>query len=362
LLRRTKVIKKHALTCLSATLIACLLLLTPGCSWNWPEQNDSASNSGDRNASLAETQQLQPTFNFAPYSSAIYAGLQQNTFSKSGYDTDPDISRDGQWMAYVSNSHSGNPDIYLKALNGESIVQKTMSPAKDLHPCFSPDEKHIAFTSDRNGNYDVFIMPTDRNGSLWQVTRSSADEIAPSWSWDGKKLTFCSRTARGEWELWVIDLKTRLLTNLGPGMNPEWHPTEDLIVFQRPYYNDALSYSIYTIDTEGKNLTLIVRGDRWVPTNPSWSPDGTRIAFAATNSAESLAWVQPVTKANEIWMINADGSQELRVTEGAGHYWGPTWATVGGEERIYFASDRDNTTNIWSIFCSKFSIEETVSE
>jgi len=348
--------KERNLALLGAAMAACLLMVQ-GCSWRWPERNDTANL--PEPANLAKTEQLQPAYNFAPYSTAIYAELQRNTFSKTGYDTDPDISRDGRWLVYVSDSHSGNPDIYLKTLTGESMVQKTMSPANDIQPCFSPDGKYLAFASDRNGNYDIFIMPTDKNGSLWQVTRTSADDVAPSWSWDGKRLAFSSRTSRGEWELWIIDLKTRSLTNLGPGLNPDWHPSKDLIAFQRPYYNGALSYSIYTIDTEGKNLTLLVRGERWVPTCPSWSPDGSRIAFAVTNTAESLGRVRPINKANEIWMVNVDGSQELRVTEGTGHYWTPTWARINAEERIYFASDRDNTANIWSVRCSRFPIAES---
>lgn len=350
--------KDYKLACVGAAAVAFLLVLAAGCSWSWPERNDSAQSPNPANTNLAQTEPVKPPYNFAPYSSAIYAGLQQNTFSKTGFDTDPDVSSDGRWLVYVSDNHTGNPDIFLKTITGESIIQKTMSSSNDIQPCFSPDGKFVSFTSDRNGNYDIFIMPTDKNGSLWQVTRTGADEMSPSWSWDGTKLAFCSRTARGEWEIWVVDLKTSSLTNLGPGMNPEWHPTKDLIVFQRPYYNGSLSYSIYTIDTEGKNLTLTVRGDRWVPTNPSWSPDGTRIAFAVTNSADSLNTAQPLVKANEIWMINADGSQEMRVTEGPGRYWAPTWSKVGDEERIYFASDRDSATNIWSVRCSRFTIEE----
>lgn len=339
-----------------AALVVCFLVLTQGCSWNRPEKNDTANgNPGN----VAGTRQINPPLNFAPYSpAAIYAGLQRNTFSKTGYDTDPDISRDGQWIVYVSDSHSGNPDIFLKKLNGEAIVQKTTSASNDVQPCFSPDGKNIAFSSDRNGKYDIFIMPTDKNGSLWQVTRSTADAVSPSWSPDGKKLAYCAKTPRGDWEIWIADLNTQSLTNLGPGMNPKWHPTQNLILFQRPYYSGALSYSIYTIDTEGKNLTLLVRGDRWVPTNAAWSTDGARIAFAARGNADGLATVAPLTKANDIWMINADGSQELRVTEGPGQNWRPTWAKIGDEEKIFFVSDKDNQTNIWSLNCGKFQIEE----
>ena len=346
--------KEFNLTVIGLAFIACIFVLAQGCSWITPERNDTAKNPA---TSSAETQQISPKM-FAPYSSTLYAGLQQNTFSKTGFDADPDVSRDGQWLVYVSDNYSDNPDIFLKPLNGDAIVQKTASPANDLQPCFSPDGKNITFTSDRNGHYDIFIMPADKNGSLWQVTRSAADAISPSWSPDGKKLAYCSRTPRGDWEMWTVDLKTQTFTNLGPGMNPKWHPTQNLILFQRPYYNGALSYGVYTIDTEGKSLTLIVRDDRWVPTNPSWSPDGTRIAFAACNNADGLNSISPLTKANDIWIVNADGSQELQVTEGPGRNWHPTWAKIGDAEKIFFVSDKDNQINIWSLSSSKFQIQE----
>lgn len=348
--------KNVNLVSVGVAIAACLLMLIPGCLLTSVERNDTGKNPA---TSSAETEQLTAPLNFAPYSATTaYSGLQRNTFSRTGYDSDPDVSRDGEWLVYVSDSHSGNPDIFLKKVNGESIVQKTTSPANDLQPCFSPDGKNIAFTSDRNGKYDIFIMPVDKNGSLWQVTRSNTDSISPSWSPDGKRLVYSARTARGDWEMWIVDLKTQSLTNLGPGMNPKWNPVQNLIVFQRPYYNGALSYSIYTIDADGKNLTLVVRGDRWVPTNPAWSPDGARIAFAVCSNADGLNAIAPVIKANDIWTVNVDGSHELRVTEGPGQNWHPTWAKIGDEEKIFFVSDKDNQTNIWSVSCARLQIQE----
>jgi len=347
--------KQLNLAVISLAFIACTFILAQGCSLTALERNNAARNPA---ISSAETEQISPKM-FAPYSTAaLYAGLQQNTFSKTGFDADPDVSRDGKLLVYVSDNHSGNADIFLKPLDGEAIIQKTTSPSNDLQPCFSPDGKNIAFASDRNGNYDIFIMQADKNGSLWQVTRSAADEISPSWSPDGTKIVYCARMPHGDWEMWIADLKTQTLTNLGPGMNPRWHPAKNLILFQRPYYNGTLSYNIYTIDTEGKNLTLIVRGDTWVPTNPSWSPDGTRIAFAACGNADGLNSISPITKANDIWIVNADGSREIKATEGPGKNWHPAWAKIGSEEKIFFVSDKDNQTNIWNLSSSKFQIQE----
>src|ERR1700694_1411441 len=66
---------------------------------------------------------------------------------------------------------------------------------------------------------------------------------------------------------------------------------------------------------------------------PSWSPDGTRIAFTAFRNGTDNTYVN-------IYVMNADGTGLIRLTTDAGNDIEPAWSPDGTQ--IAFASDRDH--------------------
>jgi Tol biopolymer transport system component len=71
------------------------------------------------------------------------------------------------------------------------------------------------------------------------------------------------------------------------------------------------------------NLSASATNDR----DPAWSPAGTRIAF---------------TRGNNIWVMNADGSDQVDLTNSPNSNGGPAWSPDGS--KIAFVSDRDVTS------------------
>ena len=71
--------------------------------------------------------------------------------------------------------------------------------------------------------------------------------------------------------------------------------------------------------------------DDW---HPSWSPDGERIAFASEMEGNF-----------EIYVMDADGENQQRLTDDPRSDWHPSWSPDG--ERIAFTSDRDRDFEIY---------------
>lgn len=276
--------------------------------------------------------------------------LFQVSFAAEGADFDPDVSSDGDWIVFASTQHREDADIYRKTIDGRVVTQLTSDPAQDVMPEIAPDGRKVVFTSDRNGNWDVFVMSVD-GGPATQITFDDAHELHPTWSPDGTRLCYCrfnDRTAR--WELWTVSLeRPGVRTFVCEGMFPRWSPdaTTDRILFQRARKRGSQLYGVWTIDlTEagGVNPTEVVAAGDAAIMHPTWSPDGTRIAFTSVDRPEVSEDGMPVE--SDIWVIDADGMGRTALTSGGFRNMRPTWATDG---RVYFTSNRGGLDVIWAV-------------
>jgi Tol biopolymer transport system component len=73
---------------------------------------------------------------------------------------------------------------------------------------------------------------------------------------------------------------------------------------------------VWTIDADGTDLTRLTHSP-WPEFDPSWSPDGTQIAFRSERSGEP-----------EIWLMNADGKGQRRLTAGLSPAWSPDGSLI----------------------------------
>jgi Tol biopolymer transport system component len=78
---------------------------------------------------------------------------------------------------------------------------------------------------------------------------------------------------------------------------------------------------------------------------PSWSPDGQRLAFCTIVEPARTNGGKPLGQ-QDIWAIDADGTNRRRLTDGAGSNLMPFWAV---DNRVYFVSDRGGKECVWSI-------------
>ena len=120
------------------------------------------------------------------------------------------------------------------------------------------------------------------------------------------------------------------------------------------------NFEIYMMDADGKNQRRLTNND-FPDTNPSWSPDGRRIIFVSERNKNIAAEEEPIMigggiiigdmrKRPQIYMMDADGKNQQRLSNEFVAEWHPSWSPDG--RRIAFTSSgaMDVAGGHWRIY------------
>jgi Tol biopolymer transport system component len=236
--------------------------------------------------------------------------LNNNSFSQTG-------ALDGSGggiIAFISD-RDGTNEIYLMNADGSYQTQVTNNNAFNFGLDWSQDGARLVFCSTLSGGFEIFIMDviditTASFTEPVRITNNTIMEFSPSWSPDGSSIAFDSQW-NGNPSIVVMNLANGNITplNTSPvnGSQPSWSPPGDRIAF-------ASMQGIYTITTSSTDLQQLTFVYSVVP---EYSPDGTQIAYVATEAAE------------DIFIINSDGTGNYRITTSAENDFVPSWSPDG---------------------------------
>ena len=257
-------------------------------------------------------------------------------------------------IAFVSR-RDGNSEIYVMAADGTNQRRLTNNRANDWSPAWSPDGRRIAFVSERDGHVhaqhgwptsEIYVMAAD-GGNPQNLTNDPADDREASWSPDGKRIAFVSERdePRVYADIYVMDADgsnpQRLTDHDFDDREPSWSPDGEHIVFsarREGHFENkfAITYEIYVMDADGGNEQRLTE-NRKNDGAPSWSPDGKRIVFEADRKGDFENF--------DIYVMDADGGNQQKLTNDRGWDSSPSWSPNG--ERIAFMSERDGNTEIY---------------
>src|SRR5207248_6017003 len=116
---------------------------------------------------------------------------------------DPQISPDGQWVAYVMGTVNRAEDkneerIWMVPAAGGESIPLTAEGVSSSHPRWSPDGKYLAFLSARNeGKTQVWLL-NRQGGEAQKLTDTPQDVDDFAWSPESKRLVLILRDPKPE--------------------------------------------------------------------------------------------------------------------------------------------------------------------
>jgi hypothetical protein len=121
--------------------------------------------------------------------------------------------------------------------------------------------------------------------------------------------------------------------------NPTWSPDGSQIAFTS---NHVGNDDVWTVNVDGSGEPRRLTGNEGTDRDPAWSPDGRSIAFAS--DLENPAFQQYASE-TEIYVMDADGNNPRRFTDANGASYTPTWSPDG--RWIVFVSDRSGDADLY---------------
>ena len=223
--------------------------------------------------------------------------LTNITSTDSAFEQNPVFSVDGAKMAFVgafvgeaSEANNGR-EIYTMDPDGTNRVDLTDSANNDLQPAFSSKEGKIAFASNRGDitDFDIYAMDSDGTNQT-RLTMDAHWDDFPTFSPGGKKVAFTRRNVMSgdDSDIYLVNVDGTGLTRLthfpAPNNQPAFIPRTDMLAFVSPRDGDD---DIYALKSDSTGLTNLTSTDSASETAPTFSADGTKMAYASARRDES---------------------------------------------------------------------------
>lgn len=247
-----------------------------------------------------------------------------------------DWSPDGEYLAYTSRDEELG-SIYTLQLSDGARQRLTDETEPASYADWSPAGDQIIYNVKEETGRHLFLRHLS-GGNRRQLTDApDTEDSYPDWSPDGSKVVFARYdhpSIEGEdvdAEIYLLDLEEGSARSLNVrGTSPAFSPDGNRITFVSDL-NGA--QDLYVMNADGSNIVQVTDDpnfDLW----PAWSPDGDRLAFASERDGNF-----------DIYVVNVDGSNQQRLTDHPAADYAPAWSPDGTS--IAFDSNREGVLSIY---------------
>ena len=236
------------------------------------------------------------------------------------------VSPDGTMVAYASQDDAGNWEVFIASLDGTDVQQVTHDQRGAVDPDWSPDGAAIAYTSGgyttEDGNVSNIFVLDLATGETSQVTNEKpttetccgpVGAAYPQFSPDGASIVY--------WVNRGVDERLECFPCYGVRIVPVTGGKSVLLVDDAILgtlspdgstlavgCGDRIDRGLCIANADGTNPRVLVSGSAFGPT---WSPDGTRIAYINLENESN----------GRVFVVDVATGETTFVAEGAWPEW-----------------------------------------
>ncbi len=197
---------------------------------------------------------------------------------------DPQLSPEGEWIAYTVTSMDREADelrtaIWMVDWKGTESRRLTYGSDSDSSPRWSPDGRYLAFLSARPADAKTQVWVLDRRGGEARPLTNVKGKIGSfEWSPDGKRLALVMKDGD----------ETPDADRDGKAKTPK-PIVIDRYLFKADYEGYLTGPArdrLYLFEVETGKLEALTGDKTFDEGNPAWSPDGSKIAFVSNHAKD----------------------------------------------------------------------------
>ncbi|MGH7635037.1 MAG: CehA/McbA family metallohydrolase, partial [Gemmatimonadaceae bacterium] len=258
---------------------------------------------------------------------------------------------DGKSLIY-----SMRGSLWRQELGTTVATQLTSGGGYDYQPDVSPDGNWVAFDRYDGNSVELELLDVS-TGAVRALTSNRAVNVEPRWSPDGARLAFVSTAYQGRWHVYTMDVRdghgsepARLTVDRDSKLpryyysvydhylSPTWSPDgKELVVVSNRNHIWGTGGFWRMSATAGDSMRLIHDEETTWKARPDWSPDGTRIVYSSYLG----------TQYNQLWLMRSDGGDPIELTYGMFDATNPRWSRDA--RHIAYISNEGGNTSLWVI-------------
>jgi dipeptidyl aminopeptidase/acylaminoacyl peptidase len=217
---------------------------------------------------------------FAPARAAERRSVGLDDLARLRHVSDPQLSPDGAWVAYVVSTtdvgeDKNGQDLWMTSWDGKQTLRLTSGKGKETAPRWSPDGKFLGFLSDRGregqDKTQLWLLPR-AGGEAEKVSDVKGSVEDYDWSPDGRRVVLVVEDPDPDEDATGADGKKKT--------------ARPIVIDRFQFKEDETGYlgktrrHLYLLDLESRKAEALTSGAA-NELLPSWSPDGKSIAFVS---------------------------------------------------------------------------------
>lgn len=261
---------------------------------------------------------------------------------------------------FADGTNGTRTDLFLVDPDGsDRRALLTTADVSEVQPSWSPGKDRVAFTATsgdpRLGPWRIHVLDLG-DGRVARLTGGQED-YEPDWRPDGSHLVYTSLTRSGPT---VVSSQLTAIRADGTGVpqplvrvnstiysvgNPSWSPDGDRIAFVLE--SGPAGGELYAYEWRTGSARKLYDHPGWSDVDPAWSPDGRFVAFAS--GAVPQPFTPDAAVRHDIWVLDTTTGLAGAIVYVPG--WdlrGPSWSADGTE--IVFSAKYQTDPSAWGLY------------